>query len=68
MATESNKERVDRELVELLNEVRVAIPGAQVLLASSSASPSPSGSHRSRRCSAGSTSPRCCWSPRASPC
>ena len=33
MATESNKERVDRELVELLNEVRVAIPGAQVLLA-----------------------------------
>ena len=33
MAEESSKERVDRELVELLNEVRVAIPGAQVLLA-----------------------------------
>jgi hypothetical protein len=30
---ESEKERVDRELVELLNEVRVAVPGAQVLLA-----------------------------------
>ena len=33
MSTETDKERVDRELVELLNEVRVAVPGAQVLLA-----------------------------------
>jgi hypothetical protein len=30
---ESPKERVDRELDELLSEVRVAIPGAQVLFA-----------------------------------
>ena len=31
--TESKKERVDRELIELLNELRVAIPGVQVLFA-----------------------------------
>ena len=43
MATESNKERVDRELVELLNEVRVAIPAPRSSSRSSSASPSPSG-------------------------
>ena len=30
---ESQKERVDRELIELLNEVRVALPGVQVLFA-----------------------------------
>jgi hypothetical protein len=30
---ESHKERVDRELIELLNEVRVALPGVQVLFA-----------------------------------
>ncbi len=30
---ESDKERTDRQLVELLNELRVALPGAQVLLA-----------------------------------
>ncbi|MBX3030868.1 MAG: hypothetical protein KF809_11965 [Chloroflexi bacterium] len=30
---ESPKERLDRELIELLNEVRVALPGAQVLFA-----------------------------------
>jgi hypothetical protein len=30
---ESHKERVDRELIELLNELRVAIPGVQVLFA-----------------------------------
>ena len=29
---ESEKERTDRQLVELLNELRVALPGAQVLL------------------------------------
>lgn len=28
---ESNKERHDRELIELLNELRVALPGVQVL-------------------------------------
>jgi hypothetical protein len=33
MATESDKERVDRELIELLNELRVALPGVQVLFA-----------------------------------
>lgn len=32
-AGESQKERVDRELSELLEEVRVAIPGAEVLFA-----------------------------------
>lgn len=31
--TESAKERTDRQLLELLNELRVALPGAQVLLA-----------------------------------
>jgi hypothetical protein len=30
---ESRKERVDRELIELLNELRVALPGVQVLFA-----------------------------------
>ncbi len=30
---ETGKERTDRQLIELLNELRVALPGAQVLLA-----------------------------------
>jgi hypothetical protein len=30
---ESHSERVDRELIELLNELRVALPGVQVLFA-----------------------------------
>jgi len=30
---ETDKERVDRELIELLNELRVALPGVQVLFA-----------------------------------
>jgi hypothetical protein len=30
---ESRKERIDRELIELLNELRVALPGIQVLFA-----------------------------------
>lgn len=30
---ETSKERVDRELIELLNELRVALPGIQVLFA-----------------------------------
>jgi hypothetical protein len=30
---EGKKERVDRELIELLNELRVALPGVQVLFA-----------------------------------
>jgi hypothetical protein len=30
---EDEKQRVDRELIELLNELRVALPGAQVLFA-----------------------------------
>jgi hypothetical protein len=33
LAEESHKERVDRELIELLNELRVALPGVQVLFA-----------------------------------
>jgi uncharacterized membrane protein len=33
MAAETTKERVDRELLELLNELRVALPGVQVLFA-----------------------------------
>jgi hypothetical protein len=32
-ADESHKERVDRELMELLNELRVALPGVQILFA-----------------------------------
>jgi hypothetical protein len=31
--TETPKARVDRELIELLNEIRVALPGVQVLFA-----------------------------------
>jgi uncharacterized protein DUF6328 len=30
---ETDKERIDRELIELLNELRVALPGVQVLFA-----------------------------------
>ena len=30
---ESRKDRIDRELIELLNELRVALPGVQVLFA-----------------------------------
>jgi predicted membrane channel-forming protein YqfA (hemolysin III family) len=33
MANESKEERLDRELIELLNELRVALPGVQVLFA-----------------------------------
>ena len=33
MAEESQEERVNRELIELLNELRVALPGVQVLFA-----------------------------------
>jgi hypothetical protein len=33
MAEESREERVNRELIELLNELRVALPGVQVLFA-----------------------------------
>ena len=33
MAGEDDKERVNRELIELLNELRVALPGVQVLFA-----------------------------------
>ena len=33
MADESEQERLDRELIELLNELRVALPGVQVLFA-----------------------------------
>jgi hypothetical protein len=32
-ARETHKERVDRELMELLNELRVALPGVQILFA-----------------------------------
>jgi SNF family Na+-dependent transporter len=32
-ADESKEERLDRELIELLNELRVALPGVQVLFA-----------------------------------
>ncbi len=33
MVEEDRKQRVDRELIELLNELRVALPGVQVLFA-----------------------------------
>jgi uncharacterized protein DUF6328 len=33
VADESQQERIDRELIELLNELRVALPGVQVLFA-----------------------------------
>jgi hypothetical protein len=33
MPEEGRKQRVDRELIELLNEIRIALPGVQVLFA-----------------------------------
>jgi hypothetical protein len=33
MSGENHKERLNRELIELLNELRVALPGVQVLFA-----------------------------------
>ena len=33
MTEETHEERVNRELIELLNELRVALPGVQVLFA-----------------------------------
>ena len=33
MAEETEKERIDREIIELLNELRVVLPGVQVLFA-----------------------------------
>jgi Na+/H+ antiporter NhaD/arsenite permease-like protein len=33
VSDESPKQRIDRELIELLNELRVALPGVQVLFA-----------------------------------
>ncbi len=33
MAEETEKERIDREVIELLNELRVVLPGVQVLFA-----------------------------------
>lgn len=33
MAQETEKERIDREIIELLNELRVTLPGVQVLFA-----------------------------------
>lgn len=33
MAGETEKERIDREIIELLNELRVTLPGVQVLFA-----------------------------------
>ena len=33
MAEETHEERVNRELIELLNELRVALPGVQILFA-----------------------------------
>ncbi len=33
MAEETKEERIDRELIELLNELRIALPGVQVLFA-----------------------------------
>jgi hypothetical protein len=33
VADEDQKERLDRELIELLNELRVALPGVQILFA-----------------------------------
>jgi hypothetical protein len=33
VAGEDEKERLDRELIELLNELRIALPGVQVLFA-----------------------------------
>ena len=33
MGEETRKERLDRELIELLNELRILLPGVQVLFA-----------------------------------
>jgi hypothetical protein len=44
MADESKEDRHNRELIELLNELRVALPGVQVLFAFLLPSRSPAGS------------------------
>ena len=46
MSEESHEERINRELIELLNELRVALPGVQVLFAFLLAVPFASGWQR----------------------
>jgi len=53
---ESNEERHDRELIELLNELRVALPGVQVLFAFLLTLPFTNGSRSSAGSTATSTS------------
>jgi hypothetical protein len=47
--SETAKERTDRQLIELLNELRVALPGAQVLLGFLLTAPLASGFARTTR-------------------
>lgn len=46
MTDENDEGRLDRELIELLNELRVALPGVQVLFAFLLTVPSHSDSQR----------------------
>ena len=55
---ESTGERLDRELIELLQELRVMLPGVQVLLAFLLVAPSSSASPSSRAACATPSSPR----------
>ena len=57
---DGDQSRLDRELIELLNELRVVLPGVQVLFASSSRCRSRTASPRLLRCSGTSTSQCCC--------
>jgi len=57
--TEDEQERLNRQLEELLNEVRVAMPGVQVLFGFLLAVPFQQGFDRSPPASASCTSRRC---------
>ena len=59
MAEETHEERVNRELIELLNELRVALPGVQVLFAFLLAVPFSQRFAETTTCSATPTWSRC---------
>ncbi len=67
MADESKDDQHNRELIELLNELRVALPGVQVLFAFLLAVPFANGfPKRSGSTATSSSSPS--WPPRWRPC
>ena len=67
MAEQRSNEDLDRELIELLNELRVALPDVQMLFAFLLAVPFANGWDRVSTSSATSSSSRSC-APRRRPC